>query len=33
MRKAYRILVGNLKGENHLRDLSIDGRIFKRSRI
>jgi hypothetical protein len=28
MRDSYRILVGNLKGRDHLGDLGIDGRII-----
>jgi hypothetical protein len=28
MGNAYKILVGNLKGRNHLKDLGVDGRII-----
>jgi hypothetical protein len=28
VRKSYRILVGSLKGRDHLEDLGVDGRIM-----
>jgi hypothetical protein len=28
MRNAYKTLVGNLKGRDHLKDLSVDGSIL-----
>jgi hypothetical protein len=28
MRNAHSILVGNLKGRDHLKDLDVDGRII-----
>jgi hypothetical protein len=30
MRNTYNILVGDLKGKEHLRDISTDGRIILR---
>jgi hypothetical protein len=32
MRNAYKILVTNLKRNDHFRDLFVDGRIIKKKR-
>jgi hypothetical protein len=29
MKNAYKILVGNLKGRDHSKDLDVDGRKYK----